>query len=259
MNMGKLLLFCLFIITMASCSVQKNRGGGLNYLENIRDTAVPLGTAVPNPVIQKNDLLSIRVYSMSIDPRTDLPYNLPEQAVAGTAGTTTSGFLVDQNGNIEYPRIGTVHAEGLTKEQLADQIKGKLSEVLKSPSVIVRFANYKVTVLGEVRSPSTYTFVSERVTILDAIGMAGDISEFGKRNNVKVMREQNGKREIGTIDLTSGNMFASPYYNLQQNDVVFVEQSDRRIRQQDRQDLFQNISLATSIITTIAIILNFVK
>jgi polysaccharide biosynthesis/export protein len=258
MNMGKLILSCLLLLVLASCSVQKNRSG-LNYLENVRDTTVPLTTVVPNPVIQKNDLLSIRVYSMSIDPKTDVPYNLPEQAVAGTGGTTTSGFLVDQNGNIEYPRIGTVHAEGLTKEQLADSIKGKLSEVLKSPSVIVRFANYKVTVLGEVRSPSTYTFISERVTILDAIGMAGDISEYGRRNSVKVMREQNGKREIGIIDLTSGNMFSSPYYHLQQNDVVFVEQSDRRLRQQDRQDLFQNISLATSIITTIALILNFIK
>ena len=196
---------------------------------------------------------------MSINPATDIPYNLPEQVVAGGSGTTTAGFLVDQKGNIEYPRIGTIHAEGLTKEQLSETIKDKLKEQLTEPSVIVRFVNYKITVLGEVRSPGTFTLPTDKITILEALGLAGDITDFGRRSTVKILRENNNQREIGTINLTSKELFTSPFYHLQQNDVVFVEQESRKIRQQEQQNLAQQIGIATSIITAIALILNFIK
>jgi polysaccharide export outer membrane protein len=252
---------CLFlagIICLAtSCRVQKRTFS--NYLENVADTTLPIQQNIPDPLIQKNDILSIRVYSMSINPATDIPYNLPEQAVAGGSGTTTAGFLVDQNGNIEYPRIGTLHVEGLTKEQLSDAIKEKLKEQLTQPSVIIRFVNYKITVLGEVRSPGTFTLPTDKVTILEALGLAGDITDFGKRGSVKILRENNNQREIGTVNLTSKELFTSPFYHLQQNDVVFVEQESRKVRQQEQQNLAQQIGIATSIITAIALILNFIK
>jgi len=252
---------CLFlagIICLAtSCRVQKRTFN--NYLENVADTTLPIQQNIPDPLIQKNDILSIRVYSMSINPATDMPYNLPEQAVAGGSGTTTAGFLVDQNGNIEYPRIGTLHVEGLTKEQLSDAIKDKLKEHLTQPSVIIRFVNYKITVLGEVRSPGTFTLPTDKVTILEALGLAGDITDFGKRASVKILRENNNQREIGTVNLTSKELFTSPFYHLQQNDVVFVEQESMKIRQQEQQNLAQQIGIATSIITAIALILNFIK
>jgi polysaccharide biosynthesis/export protein len=252
---------CLFlagIICLAtSCRVQKRTFS--NYLENVADTTLPIQQNIPAPLIQKNDILSIRVYSMSINPATDIPYNLPEQAVAGGSGTTTAGFLVDQNGNIEYPRIGTLHVEGLTKEQLSDAIKEKLKEQLTQPSVIIRFVNYKITVLGEVRSPGTFTLPTDKVTILEALGLAGDITDFGKRASVKILRENNNQREIGTVNLTSKELFTSPFYHLQQNDVVFVEQESRKVRQQEQQNLAQQIGIATSIITAIALILNFIK
>ncbi|HJW17220.1 MAG TPA: polysaccharide biosynthesis/export family protein [Flavisolibacter sp.] len=251
-------LFLALIICLAtSCRVQKRTFS--NYLENVGDTTLPIPQNIPDPLIQKNDILSIKVYSMSINPATDIPYNLPEQAVAGGSGTTTSGFLVDQNGNIEYPRLGTVHAEGLTKEQLSNNIKDKLKEQLTQPSVIVRFVNYKITVLGEVRSPGTFTLPTDKVTILEALGLAGDITDFGKRASVKILRENNNQREIGTVNLTSKELFTSPFYHLQQNDVVFVEQESRKIRQQEQQNLSQQIGIATSIITAIALILNFIK
>ncbi|SHE67290.1 polysaccharide biosynthesis/export family protein [Flavisolibacter ginsengisoli] len=252
---------CLFLAGMiclaTSCRVQKRTFS--NYLENVADTTLPIQQNIPDPLIQKNDILSIRVYSMSINPATDIPYNLPEQAVAGGSGTTTAGFLVDQNGNIEYPRIGTIHAEGLTKEQLSDTIKDKLKEQLTQPSVIVRFVNHRITILGEVKSPGTYTLTTDNLTILEGLGLAGDITDFGKRSNVKILRENNNQREIGTVNLSSKEMFTSPFYHLQQNDVVFVEQEKRKIQQQERQNLAQQIGLATSIITTIALILNFIK
>jgi polysaccharide biosynthesis/export protein len=251
-------LFIAGIICLAtSCRVQKRTFS--NYLENVADTITPIQNNIPDPLIQKNDILSIRVYSMSINPSTDIPYNLPEQAVAGGSGTTTAGFLVDQKGEIEYPRIGTIHAEGLTKEELSETIKDKLKDQLTQPSVIVRFVNHRITILGEVKSPGTFTLSSDKVTILEALGLAGDITDFGKRSSVKILRENNNQREIGIINLTSKDMFTSPFYHLQQNDVVIVGQERRKIKQQEQQNVAQQIGLATSIITTIALILNFIK
>jgi len=257
MRVFHVLVFAAILCWCSSCTGQRKLAN--NYLENIADTTITITNNLPEPVIQKNDVLSIRVYSMSINPATDIPYNLPEQAVAGSPATTTSGFLVDRNGNIEYPRLGTIHAEGLTKEQLAGLIKSKLESQLTKPSVIVRFVNYQVTVLGEVGSPGTFTVPTDRVTILEALGLAGGITDFGKKNSVKVLRETNGQREIATVDLTSKNLFDSKFYRLQQNDVVLVEQAGRKLKQQEQQNLAQQIGIATSIITAIALILNFIK
>ncbi|HEX2607552.1 MAG TPA: polysaccharide biosynthesis/export family protein, partial [Flavisolibacter sp.] len=116
--------FCIAIIVLL-LSCKTRQVAPKNYLDNITDTSINGVIELPEPMIQKNDLLSIKVYSASIDPAVDLPYNLPEQA-SGGAGAGTSGFLVDANGNIEYPRLGTLHAEGLTKLQLAELIKGRL-------------------------------------------------------------------------------------------------------------------------------------
>jgi polysaccharide biosynthesis/export protein len=248
--------FLWAIIMFSSCATQKRVP--VNYLERVSDTSVVVIEAA-NATIRTNDLLSIRVYSMSINPATDIPYNLPETAGAA-GGPGSGGFLVDRNGFIEYPRIGTVKAAGLTREELAELIRMKLQDQLLQPSVVVRFLNYRFTVLGEVRTPGTFTVPSENVTILEALGLAGDVTEFGKRNQVKVMRErENGQREIATVDLTSTAMFSSPYFRLQQNDVVFVDQAERRLRQQEQQQVVQQIQIATGLITTIALILNFIK
>lgn len=218
-------------------------------------------------LVQKGDLLAIKVFSKAnglssnggLPVNADAPFNLQEQTTTG-GSTGTSGFQVDENGNIQYPQLGTLHLEGLSKEQVADLIKSKLDTSLQQPvGVIVRFLNFKVSVLGEVKSPGTFTLPTERVTILDAIGLSGDITDYGKKNTVMVVRENNGQIERGTIDLTSSSMFSSPYYHLQQNDVVFVESNGRRIRQEQRQETAQQIGIATSIITAIALILNFIK
>ena len=124
---------------------------------------------------------------------------------------------------------------------------------------MVRFLNFKISVLGEVKSPGTFTLPTERVTILEALGLSGDVTEFGTKNNVMVVRENNGQIERGRIDLTSDSMFSSPYYRLQQNDVVFVESNGRNLKQLQRQETAQQIGIASSIITAIALILNFIK
>lgn len=249
------LLFLVVLITAASCTSQ--RQVTRNYLQDVTDTSGKDPVVIPNTYIQRNDLLSIRVYSTAIGskPEVDAPYNLLEQNATGTV----TGFLVDAKGNIEYPQLGVLHVEGMTRDQLADLIKGKLQDQLTQPAVIVRFLNYRITVLGEVKGPSTFTLPTDHLTVLEALGLAGDVTEFGRKDNVKVMREVNGQREIGTIDLTSKEMFNSPYFRLQQNDVVFVDQTRRKIRQQEQQTLLQQIAIASSIITAAALILNFVK
>ena len=254
-----LLSFLAIIFFVSSCSTQK--AITTNYLENAKDTSGRNAVNLQPPVVQKGDLLSIKVFSKAngLDPKADAPYNLPETNTAASSNITSTGFMVDQSGNIEYPQIGTLHVEGLTREQVADLIKNKLQDQLIQPSVDVRFLNFKVSVLGEVNRPGTFTLPTERVTILEALGLSGDITDFGKKNSVMIIRENNGQVERGTIDLTSDSMFISPYYRLQQNDVVFVGANRRKITQQERQETVQQIGIATSIITAIALILNFIK
>ena len=248
------LLSGLFALT--ACTTQK-RAAYTNYLQNATDTSGNRLT-VQEPVIQKADLLSIKVYSQSADPRTDIPYNLPEQTVVG-GGSSTAGFLVDQNGDIEYPRIGRLHAEGLTKAQLADAIRKRFENELTNPTVIVRFLNYRVTVLGEVKTPGSFAVPTERITILEALGLSGDITDYGNKSKVRVAREKNGEVETGFIDLTSKDLFQSPYYRLQQNDVVFVEQIKRKSEQVEQQATAQRISLITGIVSTLAIIFSVIR
>lgn len=250
------LIFFVTLVVVTSCRTQKETFS--NYLQNIDASGTVRLVDMPEPLIQKNDLLSIKVYSMSADPRTDLLYNLPETVTAGGA-TTANGFLVDVNGNIEYPRLGTLKVEGLTKNQLAQIIKERLDTILISPSVVVRFLNYKVTILGEVRTPGSFYVPTERVTILDALGLAGDITDFGNKTMVKVAREKDGQLEIGYMDLTSQALFTSPYFRLQQNDVVLVERNRRKVQQEERQAIAQQIGIATGIITAIVLIVNIIR
>ena len=150
------------------------------YLERSVNSAGRATVQVPELRIQKNDLLSIQVYSASTRPEVDQLYNLPPTSGGASAG----GFLVDAKGNIEYPRLGSIHAEGLTKLELADTIRRRLVEpvlLLENPSVIVRFMNIKITVLGQVQDVGVLTVPGEKLTILEAVGLAGGITDYGKK------------------------------------------------------------------------------
>jgi polysaccharide biosynthesis/export protein len=260
---ARLLYFAAIVFIISSCTTQQQTANN-NYLVNSKDTSGRMVVNVQPPVIQKGDLISIKVFSKAngLDPKADAPYNLQQSSTAGVAGSSSgggSGFLVDRNGNIEYPQLGVLHVEGMTREGLSEQIKGRLDSVLTNPSVDVRFQNYKVTVLGEVRAPGSYTFQTENVTILDALGSSGDITDYGKKDNVMVVRETNGEVQRGRINLTSDSLFLSPYYHLQQGDVVMVEALPKKIKQQQEQQVAQKIGLGISIITAIALILTFFR
>lgn len=254
MKVFRLFFWVVLPFYLISCTTQKKLPA--YYLDKvINDTTINSNLKFPELKIQKNDLLSISVYSASTNLTADIPYNLPEAAAS-------TGFLVDANGNIEYPRLGTIHAEGLTKLQLAEEIKKKLTqpvELLRNPSVIIRFLNYKITVLGQVGREGLVTLPGERLTILEAIGLAGGITDYGKKDDVKIRRERDGKIEIGTVDLSSDSLFYSPYYNLVQNDVIIVQPTKQKVKMTDQGLAQQRIGIALSIITTAAIIYNIFK
>lgn len=262
MKFIRIILYLIVPFYLFSCSTQQRLR---TYLQEVNDSTGKGEVRIPELRIQKNDQLHIQVYSASTKPEiSDAPYNLPtfgQQAgnQSGGAGALIRGFLVDVNGNIEYPQIGTIQAEGLTRLELAEVIKGKINEkdtVLTNPQVIVRFINLKVTVLGEVNQQGPISMPGERVTILEAIGLAGGTTDYAIRNSVKVMREIDGKRELGFIDLSSDSLFASPYYNLQQNDVVIVDPFKRKIKRLEQADVMRQIGYGVTLISAIALLYN---
>lgn len=256
MKFSSPLILIAVSVYLISCTTQKKIP---YYLENAIDTTVREEVKIPDLRIQKNDLLSIQVYSMSTKPEvSDAIYNLPVGAQGGPSG----GFLVDAYGNIEYPRLGTIHAEGLTKQELATEIIKRLTEpveLLQSPTVIIRILSFKITLLGQFGKEGVISVPGEKINILEAVGLAGGITEYGKKNNIKVIRESNGKREIGFIDLTSKDIFQSPYYHLMQNDIVLVEPTKQKASQADQAVLAQRITFALSLITSAAFIYNIFK
>lgn len=229
-----------------------------NYLEDMTDTTSKKYFYIAEPVIQKNDQLSIQISSAALDKEIDLLYN---QNISGGGQQQQQffGYLVDQKGNVELPRIGIIHAEGLTKEQLANEVKNRLKGQLNDPTVIIRFTNFRIIVIGEVGAPGVQNVAVENLTLLEALAMAGDITEFGKKKEVKILREVNGKRQLGIVDVTNSKMFESPYYQLQQNDVVMVEQTRYKVRETEQRRITQQVGFTLSIITTIAFLLNVIK
>ena len=251
MKILSILVLPIFVITLfCSCRSQKPEG----YLQDFADTSGKVQVKYPEPLIQKNDVLSIIVYSDAIDGgKTDAMYNLAN--FGGGSTTSTQGFLVDNDGYVQYPRIGKIKAQGLTKPQLAEEIKNKVTGSLQNPSVVVRVINFKITMLGEVSRAGPITLPSEKVTILEAIGLAGDVTQYGKKDDIVVIREVDGAVEHGKVDLTSKDVFDSPYYFLRQNDVVLVNPNKNKARLSE-QVFNQRLGIAFSIINMIALLYN---
>lgn len=212
-------------------------------------------------IIHGDDLLAIMVNSR--DPELALPFNMP--MVSYQLGSNDGGqqrvlgYLVDTNGNIDFPILGEIHVEGLTRMQLTELIKNKLIEgdLIKDPIVTVQFLNFKISVMGEVGRPGSFTISGDRITLLEALSMAGDLTIYGRRDRVGVIRENNGKRTILFHDLRSADIFNSPCYYLQQNDIVYVEPNKAKSGQSS---INQNNSIGVwvsviSLLTTIAVLI----
>jgi polysaccharide export outer membrane protein len=180
-----------------------------------------------NPTIKPDDLLSILV--MANDEKSTMLFNLPQELGNNLYGgyaqgaPTPPGYLVNSDGNIQFPIIGDIQLAGMTRTQAIEKLKEELSSYIVNPTISIRILNFRVTVLGDVRNPGTFTIPNERITVLEALGIAGDLLITGERENVLVVRDDDGKKREYRIDLTSESLFSSPVYYLQQNDVIYVE------------------------------------
>lgn len=240
----------------ASC----NTSTELAYVHDAqRDSAIAVSEQFLKG-IQANDILYIYVESGS--PESTVPFNQETNKIAISSGTVmnpgssaVSGYLVTSEGFITFPVLGKINVLGMTHNELAQLLEKRLVEEghILDPVVTVKLMNFKVSVLGEVMRPGQIQASGERLTIFEALAMVGDLTLYGLRENVMVIREENGMRTVGTIDLTSKDVFSSPYYYLHQNDMVYVEPNMRRKRSAAHDPVLQGyISIGLTTLTTIS-------
>lgn len=200
---------------------------------------------------------------MGLDEQAVKPFNLPASPLSQNLGGYTQGtpsppgYLIDFDGNIDFPVVGKVKLGGLTRNEAIQILKEKIGPYLNNPTILVRILNYKVTVLGEVGHPGTFTIPNERITLPEALGIAGDLLISGVRKNVLVIRDVDGKKTETRVDLTSKELFSSPVYYLQQNDVVYVEPNRAKINSTVVNP--SNVSLIISIVSLFVTMVILVK
>lgn len=244
------LLLVAFISLFSSCASRKE----VVYFQNIESIKTMDSLIENNTVIQPNDILKITV--TAADPLAVRPYNMlrVENAEASSGGQQ-SGYLVDAEGNIEFPELGRIKVSGFTRKELINTLVDRISVGVKNPIVNVTILNFKITVLGEVAKPNQYAVSGERITLIEALGMAGDLTIMGKRENILIMREADGKKTFERIDITQADFMNSDYYYLKQNDVVYVEPNGAKIQSYARNP---NISLyfsAASFLITLFVLI----
>jgi len=251
MKIRILLISILAIVMTTSCASRKD----LVYFQDepLQEGLEPL---VPDQLIYKSDdILIINV--SAFDQETVTPFNLT--VVSGNQNNPTGiqgnlqlqTYLIDYNGNIEFPVLGTIKISGLTRTELTALLTERITEYVKDPIVNIRLANFTVTVIGEVNNPGMYTIKNDRITIIEALGLASDLTIYGLRKNVLLIRDVNGKKKFAKIDLTSINSVNSPVYYLQQNDVIYVEPNKAKVRSSSYNP---NTGLVIAAVSTLATI-----
>jgi len=221
---NKFVFTTLIVCLLSSCVSKKD----ITYFQNDKIDQAKVSNSYKT-IFKPDDLLQITISALDFEAAK--PFNLPAVNFSTTTNSAVSApqqqpYLVDNEGNIDFPVIGKLKIGGLTRNETINLIKNKLDpDYIKNPTINIRIANYSVTVLGDVKRPGTYTIPNERITILEALGLAGDLNITGKRNTIKVFREIDGKKIQFDIDLRSNNIFTSPVYYLQQNDLVYVDQN----------------------------------
>lgn len=246
-----LLLLCI----MLACSCANTRPAV--YFADEPDSTTVRNLTPPKTYIQPNDILSISV--SSLNPQATIIFNSPNvQTVAASSATggilQTPGYLVNAAGYIQFPVLGDIKVSGLTTDQIRTQISQNLVEkkLLVDPIVMVRQLNFKVSVLGEVGHPTVINVPSEKISLLEALGLAGDITIYGRKDNVMVIREEDGIKKIKHIDLNSDELFNSPYYYLKSNDIVLVSANKNKIASTSRSN--QILPIVFSALSLVAIV-----
>lgn len=245
----KTICILLGTLTLLSSCVSKKK---MVYLQSDLNNSTSLGY---EPVLQADDVLLIVVSSEN--PEVAAPYNLKSVSVQSVSETEIANqrllsYIINKDGEIQFPLLGALKIGGLTNKEAAAKIKVALKDHVKDAEVSIRLLNFKVSVLGEVQKPGTYSISSERVTLLEALGMAGDLTIYGKRTNLLLLREKNGVKTMERIDLTKAAFLNSPYYYLAQNDVLYVEPNKTRV---NASGVGPNLTITLSAISLLVTIL----
>ncbi len=228
MKLNRIFLL-LLVIVIAGCTSPKE----ILYFQDIDENFSESIQSDFEPTIKVDDLLSIVVINAS-DKSVAQPFNLSlgeMQTFSTNPRTVNLPYLVDKEGNIDFPVFGKIHVEGLTRNELVDDLTKRISEYVNEPIVSIQFMNFRFTVLGEVRTPGTFTTQSEKVSILEALGHAGDLTISAKREDILLIREENGVQNYYNIDLKKKDILTSPYYYISQNDIIYVPPSTVRVAQ----------------------------
>ena len=258
-----IIIFSFVLFFLSSCTSKKK----LDYLQNIESVALEASMKNAKSTIQPNDQLVIMVTAKDMDvvkPFNQnfssgqiLQYSLPSNNAPAQSQTSASGptYMVDSQGNIEFPVIGKINTENKTTEELRDILKKEISKYVLNPQVSVRNTNYKITVLGEVNRPGTYNIPDAQTTLLEVLGLAGDLSIYGNREDILVLRNIDGTMTKERIDLTKADFINSPFFYLKQNDVIIVSPNETK---QKTSRLDPNtgiyISVASIVVTILALI-----
>ena len=245
-----IVIFVISIFLFSSCQGRQN----IVYFQNAKKFETIVNTDTFTPRFKVNDIVSI--YVSTYDLNAVKPFNLTKGSEGRGSNISYVDYIVDIEGNIDYPVLGKIRLLDLTVEEAKDVFKEKLSDgYLEDPIVNIRITNFRVSVLGEVKRPGTYSISGERITILEAIGLAGDLTIKGKRKNVMVIRDFNGTKTYSRLDLTTKELFTSPVYYLTQNDVVYVEPNKSAISASSLDSRTSTAISVASILITSAIIL----
>jgi polysaccharide biosynthesis/export protein len=269
----KVVLFSLIVVLLTGCNAYEK----IAYLQHAGTQALLTETdrnPVPEPILKVGDVLMITVNSNN--PEAAIPFNIPliptsresakSYSYGGGAnvsyGLSMQNFLIDMQGDLIYPVVGKIKAAGMTKSQLADKIKNSIypQYITEEPIILVRYGNFKVSVLGEVLKAGSFPIDNEKVSIFEALAMAGDMTIYGKRESVLLIRENNGDRETVRLDLRDKNLVNSPYYYLQQNDVLYVEPNDSKARSSAISSAESlSISIVGTLISLSSLIINILR
>jgi polysaccharide export outer membrane protein len=249
--MNKIAILLLLSITLFSCATKKQ----ILYFQDAENLNLKEIETSFEPIIEPNDILYITVSSIDSDVTKPFTRNIATEGSTSGNNIQLQGYLVDSEGDIRFPVLGTLPVMGKTRGPVEKELKAKLSEYIRDVVVDVRIINFKVTVIGEVNTPGVFRIQDERVTLPEAIALAGDFTEDGKRKEVTVIREENGVRKVSKIDYTSSQIFTSPYYFLKQNDIVYVEPSLKGVRKSGFiPDVPALLSFVTVVLSTVIIL-----
>lgn len=256
--MRKIFYLVVTVLFLSSCGVKYK---SVPYFQDL-----PADTLIQEEIknrssmkIQKDDILAITV--TSLNPEASAIFNMGNtSSIQGSVTAnvnptlTANGFMVDEKGDIQLPLIGSIHIEGLTTTAARELIQSKLITYLKEPVVSLRVINFRISVLGDVLKPGVYPVQNERVTVSEALSMAGDLTITATRSNVLLVREDQGKRQYIRLNMQSKELFNSPYYYLQNNDVLYIQPGNAKYASVDSS--YRNVSIIISALSVIALLIS---